>query len=126
MVMNFLVVLPVTMGWFGLMAVATVFQSVFQFQADGTPAGETTTGPAGTTAFPLAFAYVLVFGLGFLVLMAAVLGVYDAIIGRELRRCARTPACFSCGYDLSAVAGNTCPECGTARVATAPTHTVTP
>lgn len=126
LVINLLVVFPVTMIWFGLMSIGTIFLTSYRFDPSGAPAGETTTGPAGATVAPLMLAYLLAFGVGFLVIAAVVFGVYDAVIGRELRRCARTPACFKCGYDLSAVVGDTCPECGTARVGEPPARTVSP
>ncbi len=123
---NTLILTPIIVVWCSLIGLGLFYQATYQFQPNGTPTSVTTTGPFGITSAPLAVAYVLVFGGGWLVLSVAGFVIYDAIVGRECRRCARTPACFTCGYDLSAVVGDTCPECGTPRVPQPSERTVTP
>lgn len=126
MVVAMLTLVPIASAWYAIFTLGTFYLATYQFTPTGSPSGSTATGPFGLRGGSLLMAYLLVFGGGWLVASLAMFAVYDAIIGRELRRCIRTPACFTCGYDLSAVVGNTCPECGTARVASPPTRTVTP
>ncbi|MFI4915989.1 MAG: hypothetical protein ACIAS6_05705 [Phycisphaerales bacterium JB060] len=114
-------------GWLTFLeAVSTIYTEMNTFHPDGSLASTSATGPFGITAYPLLASAILGYGLALLIGTVLTLAVQDRIIGVEARRCVRTPACFACGYDLSAVVGNTCPECGAARVATVPTHTVTP
>ena len=100
-------------GWIFLIdRFVGIYESTVTMARDGSLAGETATGPFGTTVYPLL--------LGVLVgpFMALVLGAivgftaHYLLIDRETRRCARLPACFHCAYDLSAVVGGRCPECG--------------
>ncbi|MFI4882389.1 MAG: hypothetical protein ACIAQU_07380 [Phycisphaerales bacterium JB064] len=89
-----------------------IYETTTTFAPDGSMLTETTTGPFGTTTLPLFFG-VLLGPFTALVLGAfAGLASHFWLVDREARRCARTPACFNCGYDLSAVVGHTCPECG--------------
>lgn len=112
-------------GWLGLLAaITTVYEQVTLFNPDGSVASTSTTGPFGITSYPLAAAAVLGFGLAWLLGSILTLAAQEALIGREARRCTRTPACFICGYDLSAVRASECPECGTPRVGEAPPRTV--
>lgn len=103
-------------GWLAFVAaVSTVYEQVTTFNPDGSIATTEATGPFGITAYPLLAAAVLGFGLAWFIGTLAAIAAQYAVIGREARRCARTPACFACGYDLSAVVGETCPECGSTR-----------
>lgn len=89
-----------------------IYETTIAMAPDGSMASETATGPFGTTTMPL------LFGILLGPFMALVLGglagllAHFWLVDREARRCARTPACFHCAYDLSAVGGPRCPECG--------------
>lgn len=103
-------------GWLAFVAaVSTVYEEINTFNPDGSILSTEATGPFGITAYPLLASAVLGFGIAWLIGTAAAFAAQFAVVGREARRCTRTPACFACGYDLSAVVGDTCPECGTQR-----------
>lgn len=105
-------------GWLGFVeAVSTVYQQVTTFNPDGSVASTESTGPFGITVYPLLASAILGFGLAWLIGTAAAFAAQYAVVGREARRCVRTPACLACGYDLSGVVGEACPECGTQRPA---------
>lgn len=126
MVVALLTLVPIAFGWLAIIMLCTVYLATYRFDPDGTPLGVTVTGPFGLSVGALPMAYLLVLGGGSLAASIAMFVVYDAIVGRELRRCARTPACFTCGYDLSSVVGQACPECGSPRVVASPARTVLP
>ena len=105
-------------GWLAFVeAVSTLYQQVTTFNPDGSVASTESTGPFGITVYPLLASAILGFGLAWLIGTAAAFAAQYAVVGREARRCIRMPACLACGYDLSAVVGDACPECGTQRPA---------
>ena len=109
-----LVQVSVMVGWVSLMSsFVGIYETVTTFGPDGAMESETTTGPFGITVFPLFFGVLL--GPFLALVFGAIAGfaAHFLLIDCETRRCARTPACFRCGYDLSAVVGTRCPECGT-------------
>lgn len=115
------------LGWLiFLEAVSTIYSEVNTFHPDGSLSSTNATGPFGITTYPLLASSILGYGVAWLIGMVLTFLTQDRIIGTEARRCARTPACFTCGYDLSSVTGDVCPECGAARVGTPPTRTVSP
>lgn len=114
-------------GWLAFLeAVSTIYDEVNTFHPDGSLVSTNVTGPFGITTYPLLASAILGFGVAWLIGSVLTFVVQDRIIGAEARGCARTPACFTCGYDLSSVVGDVCPECGTARVGEPPARTVTP
>lgn len=114
-------------GWMAFLeAVSTIYDEVNTFHPDGSFASTSATGPFGITTYPLLASAILGYGVSWLIGSSMALLVQGLVIGREARRCARTPACFTCGYDLSSVVGNRCPECGSARVGKPPARTVSP
>ncbi|UYV12669.1 MAG: hypothetical protein NCW75_15435 [Phycisphaera sp.] len=114
-------------GWLAFLeAVSTIYNEVNTFHPDGSLASTSATGPFGTTTYPLLASAILGYGVAWLIGVVLTFVAQDRIIGTEARRCARTPACFACGYDLSAVVGDVCPECGTARVGEPPARIVSP
>lgn len=114
-------------GWLVFLdTVSTIYSEVNTFHPDGSLASTSATGPFGITTYPLLASAILGYGVAWLIGVVLTFVAQDRIIGTEARRCARIPACFTCGYDLSAVVGQTCPECGTARVGEPPARTVSP
>lgn len=114
-------------GWMAFLeAVSTIYDEVNTFHPDGSLVSTSATGPFGITTYPLMATAILGYGLAWLIGAVLTIVVQDLIIGREARRCVRTPACFVCGYDLSSVVGDVCPECGNIRVGEPPARTVTP
>jgi hypothetical protein len=112
-------------GWLIVLSlVTTIYDETTTFGPDGSIASTVTTGPFGITSHPLVAAVAIGPGIALLLGSLMTLVVQDLIVGDECRRCARTPACFTCGYDLSAVVGETCPECGSPRVGRPPARTV--
>ncbi len=115
------------MGWLVFVeAVSTIYSEVSTFHTDGSLESTSATGPFGITAAPLLASAILGYGVAWLIGSVLTFVVQDRIVGTEARRCARTPACFTCGYDLSSVVGDVCPECGSARVGRPPARTVSP
>jgi hypothetical protein len=115
------------LGWLVFLeSVSTIYTEVSTFHPDGSLASMSATGPFGVTTYPLLASAVLGYGLAWLSGSVLAIAAQDRIIGAEARRCARTPACFTCGYDLSSVVGDVCPECGSARVGDPRARTVTP
>ncbi|NRA56563.1 MAG: hypothetical protein HRU13_00340 [Phycisphaerales bacterium] len=113
MLLVVLLQVAVMIGWVSMMSVFVgIYETVTVFAADGTLESETTSGPFGITVYPLFFGVLL--GPFLALVLGAIAGFtgHFLLIDREARRCARTPACFSCGYDLSGVVGTRCPECG--------------
>ena len=103
----------VMVGWIWLISTFVgINETVTTFEPDGTVASEITTGPFGITVFPLFFG--LVVGPLLALVLGALAGLVSQflLVDRETRRCARTPECFGCGDDRSAVGGTRCPECG--------------
>ena len=100
-------------GWIGLVSSTVgIYESTTTFTPQGVMVRETTTGPFGITTFPLFFGLLLGPCMALVLGAASGLAAHGWLVDREARRCARTPACFGCGYDLSGVAGPRCPECG--------------
>lgn len=100
-------------GWILLIdRFAGIYETTTTFAPDGSMASETTTGPFGATTMPLLFGVLLGPFMALVLGGLAGLLAHFWLVDREARRCARTPACFQCAYDLSAVGGQRCPECG--------------
>jgi len=100
-------------GWVALISSTIgIYETVTTFGPDGSMTSETTTGPFGTTTLPMFFG--LLVGPFLALVLGAIAGlwIHFLCIDCETRRCARTPACFACGYDLSAIISVPCPECG--------------
>lgn len=114
-------------GWLAFLeAASTIYSEVSTFHPDGSLESTSAAGPFGITTFPLLASAILGYGVAWVVGSVLTFVVQDRIIGAEARRCARTPACFTCGYDLSSVVGGVCPECGSPRVGKPPARTVSP
>ena len=92
-----------------------IYETTTTFGPSGASISEVTTGPFGVTTMPLILG--LLAGPVGAMAAGAVVGLlaHFAWVDREARRCARVPACFHCGYDLSSISGAVCPECGEAQ-----------
>lgn len=107
-------------GWLLLVSnTVGIYESTTTFSPQGVMVRETTTGPFGITTFPLFFGLLLGPCMALMLGLASGLVARSWLVDREARRCARTPACFACGYDLTGVAAPRCPECGDAHPALA-------
>ncbi|MEQ8843439.1 MAG: hypothetical protein RIB58_01195 [Phycisphaerales bacterium] len=103
----------VMFGWIGLVSTTVgIYEQTTHFGPDGSVMHESTTGPFGITTAPLVLGLLAGPVMALLVGALAGLAAHYLLIDREARRCLQTPACFSCGYDLTAAASDRCPECG--------------
>ena len=112
--------IAVMVGWLWLLSAPSGFyRTTTTFSADGQVIREVSSGPMGITVFPLFFAVLLGPFLALALGVVAGIAAHFWLIDRESRRCARTPACFACGYDLSASVAGCCSECGQSHPALA-------